>query len=336
IQLKKKDHLIIKKLQIQYNSKLKDLINQLDENIKETKNKIKKLKFKGKHILFKIDIESLNSSYIISKNKINQLNLSSLNDIQSNTTTNSNHELLLNQDLSSLTNNYKSVLYNSKNKQYEPILLNQYFLELNNLKEHKKSLTEIKNKIYQINIDTFVNDSCLEYGNEELIYQKLSKFDKIIVFNNLATTKEFESFEINHFIKQNDLLIDQSIEYKNYLTNFFQNEPTYVKMVEEITYILIESKIPIERIKKSESFLSLLFNILKEDKISKQFQLIECTPIYHHSNESLIHPIEQLIYQFLESTDKSIELLARILQCFREIIEHDQEEILCKTKIVIY
>ncbi|CAF1618098.1 unnamed protein product, partial [Didymodactylos carnosus] len=147
----------ISNLQNQYRSRMKHFQIYLNENIKTIKNDIKLLKSKGKNILFKIDIDSLKHPCFIHKNNTNQIDLSDLLENESNL----NNDSLLNQDLSSLTNNFQSLSYDRITKTHEPFLLNQYFKQLNNLKGQKRSLIRIKHQLTQFNSDTFINDLCL-------------------------------------------------------------------------------------------------------------------------------------------------------------------------------
>lgn len=325
------DKFTLDKLKNNYKTKIEDLNNQLNEDIKITIKQIKSLKFQGRNILFKIDIESLKSSYFIGKNQTNQLKVFTTDGIESSV----NNEILLNEDLSSLTNNYQSIIYDPINKTHQPFLLNQYFNKLSQLREQKKLLIKIRNFIKKLEINKIINDICFEYGSKQSIKQKLLKFDEIIDLDHLKVNKHLELFNSNDFIKQNHTLIDESTDsYKNYVNDFFKNEIDHLEIIEDITNILINSKISIERIKKNEKFLLLLFEIFKENNYLKQFQLIKCTPVYHqYDDPSNIHLIDELIHHFIQSKEKNIELISRIFKCFVKIIENNEQAILCEKKV---
>ncbi|CAF0958763.1 unnamed protein product [Adineta steineri] len=310
---------IVQKLEL-YKSKKLVLKSELDKKIKQTDEEILSLKHKGKHVLFKIDIDSSKHSFLIDQNESNQVNLSRLDGSPLTTTDN----LLFNEDFSLLTKTYESVFYNRISKQHEPFILKQYFDDLEKLKQERKAFIRARNKLDQLDIDVFINEICLEYGNEDLIEYKLKKFDEIV---------DFDSFNMNNFIKQNDFPIDEEVMYKNYSTNLFSNQSNDSKTIEEISQILIESKISIKRIKESNKFLFLLFDELQGKNKFKEFKLIQCTPIYHSKEPIDVYIIEQLIYQFLQINDKNLELLARIFNCFRKIIEKEEHQILCEKKI---
>ncbi|CAF1146824.1 unnamed protein product [Adineta steineri] len=315
---------IIQRLTESYNPEKDRLIKFLDENIKEKDDKIILLKRKGKHILFKIDIDSMNDSFITDRNEINQINLLHLNGTRLSTMDGD----LINQDFSLLRNRYKNALYYCNSKQHAPFVLKQYLDDLKKLPKEKKSFLRTRHKLNQLNVDTFINEICLEYGNEELIKWKMTKFAQIIKSDGLQGTKDFDSFDMNNFIKQNDFPIDEVNAYETHLTNLFLNEQN-LEIFKEISRILIESKLSIKRIERSQNFLTLLFNLLQSKKIFKEFKLNDCTPIYHPKNEPInMYVIEQLMYQFLQSKDKNLELLARIFNCFRKIVEKESDEIL--------
>ncbi|CAF1099219.1 unnamed protein product [Adineta steineri] len=310
---------IVQKLE-HYKSKKLVLKSELGKKIKQTDEAILSLKHKGKHVLFKIDIDSSKNSFLIDQNERNQINLSRLDGSLLTTT----DDLFFNEDFSLLTKTYESVCYNRISKRHEPFVLKQYFHDLDKLKQERKAFIRARNKLDQLDIDVFINEICLEYGNKDLIKYKLTKFDEIV---------DFDSFNIDNFIKQNDFPIDEKIMYQNYLTNLFSNQPNNPKTIEEISQILIESKISIKRIKESKKFLFLLFDVLKGKNKFKEFKLIQCTPIYHSKEPIDVYIIEQLIYQFLQINDKNLELLARIFNCFRKIIEKGEHQILCEKKI---
>ncbi|UJR21058.1 hypothetical protein I4U23_024158 [Adineta vaga] len=320
---------VIQRLIKHYNSEKDRLINFLNLKIKEKDDEIILLKRKGKHILFKIDINSLKDSFIINRNETNQINLSHSDGSRLTAI----DEDVINQDFSLLTKTYESVLYDPISKQHEPFILKQYLDDLKELKEKKKAFLRTRNKLNQLDFNTFITEICLEYGNEGLIKWKTSVFDQIIKFDGCQSTKDFESFHMNNFLKQNDFPIDEVAAYETHLTHFFPNVGKDSEFSKEISRILIESKLSLKRIEKSHKFLSSLLELLQGKKIFKDFQLNECTPIYHPNECMDIYVIEQLIYQFLQSTDKNLDLLARIFNCFRKIIEKKQDRIFCKKKI---
>ena len=309
------------------NDKIKALRMELNENIEKVKDQIKSLKSQGKSILFQIDIKNLNKSLTIGKDTANKLNVESL-DI------NINNEILLNNNLSSFSNKCKSILYNPINKIYEPLSLDQYFNRLNKLKKQKQLLIKIRNKINKLNVEEFINELCLEYGKKELIEEKLSKFDDLIDFNRLKNDMEFELFDFNDFIKQNDLRINSRSEYEAYLGEFIHSTTEDLALIKEISNTLIVSKISIERLQQSKKFILLLIKTLKEKKKFKELKLIECSPIYHHPEKPFeLHLIEELIHRFIKSKEKSLELLVTILKCFVTILENNEQEFLCKKKL---
>ncbi|CAF0958708.1 unnamed protein product [Adineta steineri] len=314
------DNLLNQRLIISYKLKKDQLIRQFDEKIKEIDKKILSLKYKGKHVLFKIDIDA-SKSFLIQKNQTNQVKLSSLDG---NEIPNATDDLLFNEDFSLLTKTFETVCYYPISKEHEPFVLKQYFHDLEMLKQEKKRFIRTRNKLEQLNIDLFINEICLEYGCEELINYKMLKFDEFI---------HFDLFDMKKFIKQNDFPIDEITTYQRDLTNLFQNQSIDSQIIEEVSNILIASKISIKRIEKSTKFLYLLFDILQGKKKFKEFKVNECTPIYHCKESTGIYIIEQLMYQFLQAKDKNLELLARIFNCFKKIIEKQEDKILCMKKI---
>ena len=272
----------------------------------------------------------MKSSYLHGSDDDNGLNYLDIDRFESNL----NNELIFNQDSSLLSSNYDNILLNSNQQNPQPFLLNEYFIQISEFKERKRILNSVRCRINQLNINTIIDEICSEYGNKELIQQKLFKFDKILDFNHLEDNEYLKFFNIHHLIKQNDFIMDDSISYTSHLTELLQEKTNDSKLIEEILNILIESNIPLVRIKQSENFLLFLYQILQKNENLKQFKLMDCTPIYHHSNEQLkIHPIEYLINQLINAKEKTIEMMVSILKCFVTIIENNEFQIICRKKL---
>ncbi|CAF0846575.1 unnamed protein product [Didymodactylos carnosus] len=281
---------IITDLQRQYKQKNQDFRVQLNKDLDKIRHEIKSLKSKGKHIFFRIDIDNLSATFLSMKSNENQIDLEQLfkNESESNS--------LFNQNFSSLSDNFQRLSYDPITKRYEPFLLNEYFEELKQLKRKKRMIIRMKNQLSQLNIEEFIENSCLEFGNEEIIKRKLSGFDEIFSLN-IIDRDEF--FNIDDFIKEISSSVDSSNDSELVADGFLS-----------------------EKINKKSKF--------------KQAELHQCSPIYHQRNEQQIieiHPIEELIIEFLDSKEKNLELIVRMLNSLSSIFQKKQFHFLCQTKL---
>ncbi|CAF0983365.1 unnamed protein product, partial [Didymodactylos carnosus] len=173
--------------------------------------------------------------------------------------------------------------------------------------------------------------------------------------------QQHKPFQLNEYFQQLNELKRQKqkfIKIKNQFNQFnikefihnlcleFGNEEIIKKKLmifDEIFHLnIVDINDLIERIYSPDdsqpelNFPNELRTISSQNKTKfQQFEFNQYSPIYHQSNEEQIieiHPIEELINEFLHSKEKNLELIIRIFHSLSSIINSNQENLFCKKK----
>ena len=350
-----------------------DSLSKLIDDIK--KKELRRLKDQLKNIVFKLDIGNLNNKSLLIDGKRDLLELVDKNDefniknLSDKSKINVRPVVIATEgDGETVNERAKPIVLKDHFSKISELSMKKYFLvkfkqiltkfDINSLVKHV--FLQYGDRTDKIEQRLHIFNNLFESNFNELSLSELEKRVK-------STEKSLNmKYLINYFSLNNnnatdsvgdvrggggvgrdyDFYLNEILSIKRIAANNSSSSEAdeYASVLRRVAELFDEVKCMPDYI--NEINIDLLIESIKKSTTTtttvndnnQKIEIYDCSPIHHQSNDDgtmYVHSIEILMHEYNESSEKSIELLSRLIRCVHNMFENIQSESanMCSSKL---